>query len=493
MQTKHYDVIIIGAGISGIGVACHMSKRCPDKNFAIIERRNSMGGTWDLFKYPGIRSDSDVHTFGYSFRPWKGKKVLADGPSIKQYIIDTAREYGVDQRIQYGLKITGASLSSADRTWYLEALEEKTGITREFTANFIVHGTGYYNYDQGYKPEFPGESAFKGRIIHPQHWPENFDYSGKKVVVIGSGATAMTLLPAMAEKAGHITMLQRSPGYIVSVASEDIMSKGLNGFLPRNIAYQMGRVRNVFLQRLMFWLSRQRPSVVRRFLLKAVKDQVGPDVEMKHFSPDYKPWDQRLCVVPDGDLFKVVREGRASIVTEHIDRFTEKGILLKNGQELEADIIVTATGLDVRMGGGAIFNVDGESIRLGDKLTYKGVLIEDLPNAAVIFGYINASWTLKVDIASKYICRLLNLMEARGYDMVVPRDQEGCKSNESIMALNSGYLSRAKGRLPRQGTKGPWRISNNYLTDILVMGYAPIKDRILEFTRKGERKKRYSK
>ncbi|GAB4434495.1 MAG: NAD(P)/FAD-dependent oxidoreductase [Turneriella sp.] len=482
METQKFDVLIIGAGISGIGAACHLKRELPHKSFAILERRNAVGGTWDLFRYPGIRSDSDMNTFGYSFRPWTETRVLSDGPSIKKYVEDTAREYDVLRHICFGTKVTSARFSSSDALWTIEAVKEKTGEKSVYTANFIIACTGYYNYDQGYRPEFPGEKNFKGQIIHPQKWPENLDYSGKKVVVIGSGATAVTLIPAMAPKTAHITMLQRSPTYIVSIPSNDFLSETLRKFLPKSWVYQMARMRNVALQRLIYVLAKARPSAVRRLILAGVKRQLGDAVDIKHFSPKYNPWDERLCVVPDGDLFETLKSGKASIVTDEIETFTEKGIRLKSGNELEADIIVTATGLNVELMGGVEVEVDGAKVPVPERVTYKAVLVEGVPNAAIIFGYTNASWTLKVDIACEYICRLLKHMEKNRLHTVVAHAPSDIRTEETVMgSLSSGYIRRAADKLPRQGKAGVWKVTNDYLSDSAMLKLTPVTDDALKF------------
>lgn len=482
MNAEKYDVLIIGAGISGIGAACHLKRELPGKSFAILERRDAIGGTWDLFRYPGIRSDSDMNTFGFSFRPWTETRVLSDGPSIKKYVEDTAREYDVLRHIRFGAKVTSTKFSSQTSQWTIEAVNEKSGEKSTYTANFVIACTGYYNYDQGYRPEFPGEKNFQGQIIHPQKWPENLDYTGKKVVVIGSGATAVTLIPAMAPKTAHITMLQRSPTYIVSIPSNDTLSETLRRFLPKSWVYQMARLRNVALQRLIFMLAKARPDAIRRLILGGAKRQLGDAVDIKHFSPKYNPWDERLCVVPDGDLFHTLKSGKASVVTDQIETFTDKGIKLKSGKELEADIIVTATGLNVELMGGVEVEVDGAKVPVPERVTYKAVLVEGVPNAAIVFGYTNASWTLKVDIACEYICRLLKHMDKNHLRTVVARAKEDVKTSDTVMGgLSSGYIRRAANKLPRQGTHGVWKVSNDYISDSAMLKLSPIVDDALEF------------
>ena len=486
MQTEHFDVLILGAGISGIGAACHLERQCPGKTYAILERRQSVGGTWDLFRYPGIRSDSDMFTFGFNFRPWTEAKVLADGPSIKGYLSETAAQYGVDRHIRFGTKVTHASWSSQEQRWTVTAETGPEGKVLVLSCDFLIGATGYYNYDTPYRPEFPGEKSFKGQIIHPQHWPENLDYAGKRVVVIGSGATAITLVPSMAGKAAHVTMLQRSPTYIMTVPAIDPLSPKLRRFLPEMLVYRITRTRNVGLQRMLYQASRRAPKAVKRLLLAQVKAQLGGKVDMKHFTPSYNPWDERLCVVPNGDLFKALKKGTASIVTDHIETFTAKGIKLKSGEELEADIIITATGLNVQLLGGVQVEVDGERFKPKDHLTYKGVLVEGVPNAAIIIGYTNASWTLKADIASEYICRVLKHMDAKGYGAVVPKsDGDNAVESETVMGgLSSGYIQRAADNLPRQGSKRPWKVVHDYVRDVPVLRYSPIEDGALHFSAK---------
>ncbi|NKY50739.1 flavin-containing monooxygenase [Nocardia vermiculata] len=483
-MARHVDVLIIGAGLSGIGMACHLGRENTGRSYAILERRTAIGGTWDLFRYPGVRSDSDMLTFGYGFRPWNGTKVLADGPHIRQYIADTAAEYDVTRHIRFGRKVVKAAWSSAEQLWTTEAFDEQSGETEIYTSSFLVGATGYYNYDTGYRPDFPGEQNFRGRIVHPQHWPTDLDYHGKQVVVIGSGATAITLVPAMSTDAAHVTMLQRSPTYIAPLPAEDPVAVGLKkAKLPAALAYKTGRARNIALQRASFALSRSNPALSRKLLLQAVRVAVGPDVDMRHFSPTYNPWDQRLCIVPNGDLFRVLRKGSASIVTDRIDTFTETGIRLQSGAELPADIVVSATGLDIQMLGGAALEIDGESVATRDLVAYKGVLMSGLPNAMMIIGYTNASWTLKADLAAEYFCRLLNHMRDRKYSTFVAVAEDADRAPESMMggALSSGYIARGDAVMPRQGRRGPWQMINNYYRDRALLRKAALEDGVLRF------------
>ncbi|MGO4615132.1 flavin-containing monooxygenase [Nocardia sp. 2YAB30] len=484
-MTRHIDVLIIGAGLSGIGMACHLTRERTGRSYAILERRTAIGGTWDLFRYPGIRSDSDMYTFGYGFRPWHGTKVLADGPRIRQYIENTAAEYGVTRHIRFGRKVTTARWSSQAGKWTVEAHNQQTGETEVYTSDFVVGCTGYYDYDNGYRPTFPGEENFGGRILHPQHWPENFDYTGKRVVVIGSGATAITLIPAMSDDAAHVTMLQRSPTYITALPADDPVAVGMKlARVPAEIAYRMGRARNIALQRASFQLSRTNPEAAKKLLLGAVRMQVGSDIDMRHFTPSYNPWDQRLCVVPNGDLFKVLRSGKASIVTDRIETFTETGIRLSSGAELPADIIISATGLSVQMLGGASLDVDGEPVIIRDRVAYKGALLDSVPNAMMVLGYTNASWTLKADLAAEYFCRLLNHMKAHGYTRVEAIAEEGDRAAQSVMggALTSGYIQRGDAVMPRQGTNGPWQVINNYFRDRKLLRKGALEDGVLTFS-----------
>lgn len=482
MKQQHFDVLIIGAGVSGIGLGCHLTQKCPLKTFAILERRQAMGGTWDLFRYPGIRSDSDMFTFGYEFKPWISAQTLADGPAIKAYVQEAAAEYGVDRKIRYGRKVLAANWADKERRWTVRVLREDNGQTEEYSCDFLLGCTGYYNYDAGYRPVFPGEETFKGTVVHPQHWPEDLDYRDKKVVVIGSGATAVTLIPAMAKDTAQITMLQRSPTYIYSLPAIDPISANLQKTLPARTAYRLARLRNIGFQRVTYSLARQRPEFIRRRILDDARRRLNGKVSMRHFTPSYDPWDQRICAVPDGDLFNVLRRGKASIVTDHIASFTESGIRLQSGAELQADIIVTATGLNVQMLGGAELTVNEKPVPISDRVTYKSLMLEGVPNAAIIFGYVNASWTLKVDIAAHYLCRLLNHMDAKGYRKVVADGGQAHATEACVFgALNAGYVQRAAAEMPRQGESGPWRVSQDYVRDIPLLRYAPIEDDCLRF------------
>ncbi|MEQ1129376.1 flavin-containing monooxygenase [Acinetobacter johnsonii] len=415
-----YDVVIIGAGLSGIGMACQLVQQNPNKTYTILERRQDLGGTWDLFRYPGIRSDSDVISFGYKYNPWKTDTVLATADKIKAYLRETAQKFGVDQKIRYGVKIVSANFSTQTNKWTVETVNESNGETQKFTCNFLVSATGYYNHDQGYTPKFEGLENFKGQFVHPQKWPEDLDHRNKRVVVIGSGATAVTLIPAMANETAHITMLQRSPSYVINVPNTDKLFDAARKVFSEELVYKFFRKRNIFMQRGIYKISRRFPKQMRSFLLSNAQKELGEQYDMTHFTPKYMPWDERLCAIPDNDLFEVIREGKASIVTDQIERITETGILLKSGQTLDADIIVSATGLELQMLGGVNLSVDQEQIRPSDKLSYRGVLLEDVPNFAYLFGYTNAPWTLKIDLANDYICRLINELDILQMTAVKP-------------------------------------------------------------------------
>jgi monooxygenase len=486
MTTEHFDVLIVGAGLSGIGAGVHLHRKCPGKRYVILEGRPSMGGTWDLFRYPGIRSDSDMHTLGYNFKPWREAKAIADGPSILRYVKETAAENGVDDHIRYGHRATRAAWSSEDATWTVDAVRTDTGETVRFTANFVLMCAGYYSYKQGYTPEFEGQERFAGTIIHPQQWPEDLAYRGKKVVVIGSGATAMTLVPAMAKDVGHIVMLQRSPTYVVSRPDKDVIANFLRRVLPEHWAYAITRWKNVALQQFLYRRTRTNPEQVKQKLLDMVRKELGPKYDIEtHFTPRYNPWDQRLCLVPNSDLFESIRSGKAEIVTDQIARFTERGIALTSGKELDADIIVTATGLNLVVLGEMQFAVDGAPVDFSQTWTYKGMMYSGVPNLITTFGYINASWTLRADLTAEYACRLLNHMDERGARQVTPRlrdtDQD-MPPRPWIDAFSSGYMQRMMHRFPKQGDREPWINPQNYTRDKKMIRTAPLEDGALVFS-----------
>lgn len=481
-MSEHFDVLIIGAGLSGIGMACHLQKESPGKRFAILERRKAIGGTWDLFRYPGVRSDSDMFTFAFDFRPWMLPTVLAEGGLIRDYLNETAQQFGIDSHIRFGLKITHAAWSSTGNTWTVSAVQEETGVVQTYSCNYLISCTGYYDYDKGHLPDFPGIATFQGQCIHPQFWPETLDYRGKKVVVIGSGATAVTIVPNMAAEAQHVTMLQRSPTYILSVSGYGKIIQKLEKMLPRSALYGLLRAVNIRLQRALYKSARRWPMQVKKLLLRPVQRALGQGFDMRHFTPRYMPWDQRLCMVPDGDLLKSIKSGKASVVTDEIDRFTAAGILLKSGQTLEADVVVTATGLQLKTFGGIALTVDGQAVSARALLSYRGVLMQDLPNLAFILGYTNASWTLKSDMASRYICRLLNYMGRKGVVSATPRAPAAEQTPDSVMgSLSSGYVQRAQSELPRQGRSGPWKVEHALERDRPMLLDEPIDDGLLEF------------
>lgn len=487
-EPGYTDVLIIGAGLSGIGMASHLSRDCPGTTFTLLERRDAIGGTWDLFRYPGVRSDSDMFTFGYAFRPWNELKVLADGPSIRRYVEDTAREYGIDKRIRFGVETLHASWSSEQQCWTVTTSEEHGARTVIYRCRFLVACTGYYRHDQGYVPDYAGIERFAGRFIHPQHWPDDLDYRNKRIVVIGSGATAVTLVPALASDAAHVTMLQRSPTYIFSIPAHDKISAVLKRVLPERLVYRMARKRNIKLQRWIYKAARRWPDQVRNLLLSAARKQLDGHGEPGDFSPAYAPWAQRPCAVPDGDLFKAIRTGSASVLTDAIDTFTEHGIRLASGKQLDADIVISATGFQLQSLGGMTLDVDGQARSASTLMTYKGVLLQDTPNMAVIFGYANASWTLKVDLAAHYVCRLLNHMQQHGYSTATPKPPPGQILDETILAqLESGYVQRGKDAMPRQGRSGYWHVTNNYESDREMLLKAPIDDSDLVFAKDGIR------
>jgi monooxygenase len=481
---ESFDVIIIGAGISGIGAAVHLQTQCPGKTFAVLEGRDAIGGTWDLFRYPGIRSDSDMHTLGYNFKPWKHPRAIADGPVIRAYVRETAEENGIVPHIRFKHLVRRLSWSSSDSLWTVEADHEGRAVS--FTARYVMLCSGYYRYSAGYTPEFAGVSRFKGTLIHPQFWPEDLDYSGKRVIVVGSGATAVTLVPAMAEKAAQVIMMQRSPTYIVSLPAADAIANWLRRHLPLSLAYRLTRWKNVVFQLIYFNLARAFPEKTRERLLKLIQEQLGPDYDLAHFTPRYNPWDERLCVVPDNDLFEAIKAGKVSVITDHIESFTETGLKLRTGRELDADIIITATGLELQFAGGAEVKVDGRPIDIGKTVLYKGIMFSGVPNLAFVFGYTNASWTLRADLLAEYFCRLINFMGARDYVEARPKEPDPTIPVKPLGNLKSGYFKRAGELLPREGMKGPWRNPQNYAFDIFRFRFSAIEDGILEFRRAGD-------
>ena len=485
MSIEHFDVLIVGAGLSGIGAGVHLQRRCPERSYAILEGRDAIGGTWDLFRYPGVRSDSDMFTLGYSFRPWSESKAIADGPSILKYVRDTAREHGIDRRIRFGHQVKRASWSSADGRWTVEAERAGAGPAR-FTCDFLFVCGGYYKYAAGYTPEFPGRERFAGRIVHPQKWTEDIDYAGKRVVVIGSGATAVTLVPELAKTAAHVTMLQRSPTWVLARPAEDAAANRLRRWLPPMLAYRINRWKRVLLQQYFFRLCRRNPERAAQLLLGGVRAYLGPEYDVgKHFTPRYKPWEQRLCLVPDADLFNAIRRGKASVVTDRIATFTEKGIRLESGTELEAELIVTATGLDLEVLAGVELTVDGRRVDPAKTFNYKGLMYSGVPNLASSFGYTNASWTLKCDLSCEYVCRLLNHMKRHGYRQCTPRNADPALGAEPWVDFSSGYVQRSLHLFPKQGSKPPWRLHQNYARDILTLRYGRVDDGVMEFSRPG--------
>jgi monooxygenase len=482
---ERVDVLIVGAGLSGIGTAFHLQQRCPGKTFAILEARAAIGGTWDLFRYPGIRSDSDMHTLGYRFRPWTAAKSIADGESILQYVRDTAGESGIDRKVRFGHRVVSASWSSAEARWTVTAERSDGADPVTISCAFLMNCSGYYRYDEGFTPEFEGIEDFGGKVIHPQHWPEEPEYEGKRVVVIGSGATAVTLVPAMAKDAAHVTMLQRSPSYLVSVPGEDPIAELLRKVLPHRAVYPIVRWKNVAIQSFTYRLARTRPRLVKKLLRKGLINALPAGYEVDtHFKPRYDPWDQRLCVVPDGDIFKSLSDGSAEIVTDRIERFTANGIKLESGRELEADVVVTATGLNLLFLGGMKIEIDGEEVDQSKVLTYKGMMLADVPNLAFTIGYTNASWTLKADLVAEYLCRVLNHMDANGYDVCAPHLSDPSVTEEPLLDFSSGYVLRAVADLPKQGSKEPWKLRQNYAVDLRKLRYGSLEDGAMTFSRR---------
>ena len=479
-----FDVLIVGAGLSGIGAAAHLTMQCPNKSYAILEQRADMGGTWDLFRYPGIRSDSDMHTLGYRFKPWLHEKTIADGPSIWDYVRETAAEYAITPKVKFRHRVLSADWSSATARWTVMARHEDTGETHIYTANFVFMCAGYYDYDKGYRPEFPGEADFGGQILHPQHWPKDLDYTGKKVVVIGSGATAVTIVPVMARQAAHVTMLQRTPTWMVSQPAIDPFSKTVRKILPEKAAYALTRFKNIWWQRIVYKRARSHPDKVAETLLGMARKELPASVDIDtHFTPPYGPWEQRMCLIPDSDMFKAITDGSAQIVTDHIDHFTATGIKLKSGAELEADIIVTATGLNLVTLGKTALSVDGTPTKLGDHFNYKGVMFSDVPNLASVFGYINASWTLKTDIVADYVCRLLKTMDAKGATIANPKlGDTNMPRLPFVSDFSSGYFARSIDSLPANGDRHPWRVLQDYKAEKKILTKDAVDDGVIVFS-----------
>ena len=481
---EHFDVVIVGAGLSGIGAAYRLQTRCPGKRYVILEARAEIGGTWDLFRYPGVRSDSDMFTLGYPFRPWKEAEAIADGPAILKYVRETARESGIDRHTRFRRRLLSASWSSQSARWLLNIEDTETARTVQYSCNFLYGCTGYYRYDSGYEPSFLGLDSFRGQFVHPQHWPEDLDYVGKRVVVIGSGATAVTLVPAMAETAEHVTMLQRSPTYILSVPARDPIERILNRFLPEGTKHRLMRWKNIFVSLGIYQLSRRAPEFMRNLFRKGAMRDLPQGYEVdKHFQPRYQPWDQRLCLVPDSDLFKAISAGKASVVTGQIETFTERGLKLESGEQLDADIVVSATGLQLLAFGAVRITVDGAPIDPGSTFVYKGCLLSNVPNFAFCVGYTNASWTLRADLVSIFVCRLLSRMDRKGYQVLKPSCDPNSLEARPLLNLNSGYVLRAAPHLPKQANKRPWLVRQNYFLDLFTMRLSRLEDGILQFER----------
>ena len=476
----HKDIVVIGAGISGIAAGYNLQKSCSNKSFVILEGRESLGGTWDLFKYPGIRSDSDMHTLGFRFKPWIHKKSIADGPSILEYLNETVDQYDLRKKILFNQKVISSNWISKKSIWELTVMND--GQEESMTCNFLFLCGGYYSYDKPYMPAFPNQDQFQGSLIHPQFWDESIDYTNKKVIVIGSGATAVTLVPAIAEKAEHVTMLQRSPSYVVSAPGEDSWSNALNKIFPTRLTYFLIRWKNVLRTSLGFYLSRKYPARVKERLINLVREELGDDFDVeKHFTPRYNPWDQRMCLVPDSDLFNSIKDGRASVVTDVIDKFDEKGVLVQSGELIEADIIVSATGIELNFFNDIDVSLDNQRVEPHQKLSYKGMMLSGVPNLAFTFGYVNASWTLRADLTCEYVCRLLNQMDKQGVTSCVPEEDPSAMVDDEYIDFSSGYVQRALIRMPKQGIKSPWRNYQNYLKDIFLVRLFSIKDSTLKF------------
>jgi monooxygenase len=486
VTAEHFDVLIVGAGLSGICAAYYLHQECPGQSVAILEARDAIGGTWDLFRFPGIRSDSDLYTFGFSFRPWRDERAMASGASILRYLHETAEAFNIDDKIRLSQRVTRAAWDSKTALWNVDAAVSKGPEPIRYTCAFLYLCTGYYDYAEGYMPGWPGMARFRGTVVHPQHWPAYVDYAGKRVVVIGSGSTAVTLIPPLAQDAAHVTMLQRSPGYVVTLPARDRVVQWMRRRFPERVAHALARWKNVIVSMLFYNLARRQPNFTKRLIARAAKAQLGPDFDIDpHFTPRYNPWDQRVCFVPDGDLFCALRSGKAAIVTGEIEAFTDSGIRLKSGENLDADIVVTATGLNMRFLGGIDLVVDGQTIDISKHFLYKGMMLSDVPNSAYSIGYTNASWTLKCELIARYVCRLLNHMDAREYTIAVPRVR-GTLGDEPAVALTSGYVQRSLSSLPKQGSRRPWKLYQNYALDMLAFRFGSLEDGTMTFIRPGE-------
>ena len=481
MTNEYVDVIIVGAGLSGIGSAYHLQEKCPDKSYLILEGRESLGGTWDLFRYPGIRSDSDMYTYSYGFKPWTDKSAIADGDSILNYIREAADEYDLNQHIRYNHKVVSAHWCSQDKLWTVTVVRSDGEEQLAIRSRFILSCTGYYDYEQGYTPEFAGVDDFQGEIVHPQFWPEQLDYKDKRVVVIGSGATAVTLIPSMANDTASLVMLQRSPTYIANVPAEDPWLKPLSKFMPSSWVFRSIRWKKVLLQQYIYRMSRKKPAGLRRYLLNQVREELGPEYDVDtHFTPNYNPWDQRLCAVPDGDMFAAIREGKAEVVTDHIDHFNSSGIALKSGNQLDADIVVIATGLKLKFGGDIAYRIDGEEVDPTERFVYRGMMLEGVPNLAMSVGYTNSSWTLKTDLTAKYVCGLLKKMKRGGYSYVIPT-LSGEMKEVPLLDFDAGYVLRARDIMPKNGDRKPWKNNDSYTKDYASLEFKRNKYSELEF------------
>jgi len=479
---QHFDVLVAGAGISGIAAAHYLQQKCPEKTFTIVEGRDTIGGTWDLFRFPGIRSDSDMYTLGFSFRPWPEEDSIGEGESIRSYLQDTAEEIGIAEKIRFSTRIERASFSTAEGRWTVYTRNAHTGEEETLTCDFFWSCMGYYRYDRGYTPDFEGTERFGGQIVHPQKWDEGIDYAGKRVVIIGSGATAMTMLPVVAKKAEKVTMVQRSPTYVIAWPRRDLLAEMLRWLLGPKRAHPIIRWKNIRLMALVYSFLRRFPRLSSRLLIRQAYKRLGSDYDVeKHFTPRYNPWDQRLCLVPDGDLFDAVASGRADVVTDQIDTFTERGLALRSGTDLDADLIVTATGLSLQWLGGVGLDVDGLPFEPADAMIYKGCMLGGLPNCAFVFGYINSSWTLRAELVCEYICELLRFMDENGYGQCCP---EPDPTVEALPALDlmAGYVTRAEGLIPSQGSHDPWRLNKSVALDKALLKGQPIDDGTLRFT-----------